>query len=396
MQINGIMTCRIGSYMHIGNYQKQNAAVILLMIMIIVSGCNGNKEIKRQTEVSAAYSDSIKKAITSNEPDQLANVFRVIDEIKISGKDIGTLIRLKTTDSGKILILYESFMKQSVIAAYSHKGEWINNIGKPGVKPGEFRYATDIVSTEGKRVFVTDYKTSRISTFAENGQFESSFIIPQKYSASKIVEDSDNGVLYVGGHKRIANGMLAVHKYGKNGAYLGSFVPLSDQAVKRGYTIMADIFMDSVDGWTYVAFPFEYKVYRLAPNGNVSTIIESNEKPFKLPDKDIPVLDKDNLIRSERIMNEWYANWTPIVGIYAIANRKMVVQYRVCDPLLYRIDIWSIPENRRIGSVHTNHLLMAKDKEGSLYCLENIERKAQTEYVIKKMELQKKWLDKMD
>jgi hypothetical protein len=144
----------------------------------------------------------LKKEITFIDPREfvlgdinISEFAQSINYIPLSTKKMMSFINTHFIGGDKIFVATGGGSAQ--ICVFDINGEYLNDIGKKGRGPGEYRYAhTFTIDNEGQRVYV--YDSDKILVYADNGKFLYDFKIPVEQSRFTEIR-YQNGKIYLFG-----------------------------------------------------------------------------------------------------------------------------------------------------------------------------------------------------
>lgn len=330
------------------------------------------------------YAPALERARDRSQDDGLAAALKIDSKVSLDGARIKNLNQLSVASNGDLYIVdYER--KQA--EAYDREGRYLGPLGEQGNKPGAQLWPTGAAAADGQTVAVADFAGHRVNTFTREGKFLSSFIYtPQGFSAQKVVYDGAGRSFYLLGNRwqrdeaGQVTGAQLVHKYAADGQFIDSYLPFPDSAKALDLYNYDSPAADADRSSLYVALPFDYTIYRLAPDGQLSVFVRGQEPAFRAPSEGINV-EKIPPAESYRRIQNWRLGWTPISAL-VVSGDTLLVQYQSFNPLRYTIDFWSIEKRKKLRSVNTNCALLTKGQDGYLYLLENLEAKGQQRYDI--------------
>jgi len=96
----------------------------------------------------------------------------------------------------------EYFVKdnKSKFLRFNERGELLNQIGKRGQGPGEYRYVSDFeIYPETRNVYVTGGKLNQIMIYSPDGKFKSSINITAKYTSAFGISGNNFVLFYMDG-----------------------------------------------------------------------------------------------------------------------------------------------------------------------------------------------------
>jgi hypothetical protein len=250
------------------------------------------------------------------------------------------------------------------VRQFSATGEYIRRIGgeKAGTQPGALLFPSDVDVGE-KELLVSDFKQTRISRFSLRGDFVGSFSTAgERYSAKNVF--SASGEVFVCGN-RYATGLQTVHRYGGDGGFRNSMLTMPEPARKLNLDTFDDCLAATSPRETVLAFPYEYKVYRIA-NGQASALELARPTEFRGPARPL-IFEGVKQDRYRLLFETWKAEWTPLENIALLPSDGLAIEYRTYNPLRYSVDLWDLKNERRVKTIHTNYRLLAADGDGRLF-----------------------------
>jgi len=331
---------------------------------------------------SKQYRGALKTAIDNAAKDELGRTLNSAERITLSGSDIQSLSRLRIAENGSLLLLD---FDRAVAELYDGSGRFVRSIGSKGSSPGNYEWPSGIAQRKDGSIAICDFRVHRVNLYSAEGGFLRSFIYsPQVFSAQQMVYDSQADSFYLYGNRwqndpsGKAVGADLIHKYSAAGEFLGSQLPFPDQGKPLNLYAYDDPAIDIASGSLYVALPFGYTVYRLTADKRASPFIADTPRAFRPPSTEMSAMKKSDLDPSE-LVQEWLLTWTPINALL-ISQDRLFLQYQTFSPLRYTIDTWSLTSGKRLATRHTNHEMMARDQEGYIYFLDNVETRGQQKY----------------
>ena len=372
---------------------KSKSTVALLILALAAAGlqCGGRRraaDAGAQSTV-AVKSKNFKRALDmarQSEPDdQLGRVADVVGKVRLSGKRLDSLDELRVLGDGALVALDA---ERQAVEMFDGSGEFRRDIGAKGGRPGNYNWPSGVAEAAGGDIAVSDFQAHRVNLFSKDGAFSRSFIYTaQQYSAQRILYDGPTKSFYLFGNRwqhdgeNRVTGADLVHKYNEAGEYVASYLPFPGWAKGLDLYGHDSPALDVQGGDLYVALPFEYKVYKLTPRGELTCLLEGAQPEFKAPETGI--VWREGSGNSERLLHwqDWRLTWTPIVGLVVDGDR-MLVQYQTFNPARYTLDVWSLAGARKLASATTNRLLLSKGPDGSVYFLSNLDTKGQDEYEV--------------
>lgn len=361
----------------------------ILVYLLFISGCSSKTKNPlpalpaQVTEQFQEYSNALTEAGNSSNNDEFDKQFVNNSTIRIDGESVKSLSRLR---GGKDGYLYICDFDRKTVSQFDSQGNYKRSFGNSGNEPGSHVFPTSVVETSDSSIAITDFQSYRVNLFSNSGSFKDSFIYsPQSFSAQDLIFNEANNSFYLFGNKWQTNetgetiGSELLHKYSSDGEYLNSQLQFPDEFKDLGLYNYSSPALDVSSGVIYLVLPFDYTVYRVDPNDELSVFIKANKKDFKQP---MSKLD-DAIVRSDphKSVQSWRLHWTPIVGLVATGN-ELIVQYQTFNPLRYTTDIWSISTKKIKATLKTNHLLLGRDSDNMFYFLKNLDSKEQVEYEI--------------
>ncbi len=376
----------------------------ILYLLMLASVCLLQCSPRQNLPVtkSAAVSDSqgvpaqpdefglaLEKARQGMNADQIASVFDIEAEIPFPGTRINALGQLRVGhDSTIIIVDYE----RKLAELYDSSGRFVRPIGGVGNEPGSHLWPSDVAEVAEGRIAVSDFQSHRVNLFSKDAEFLSSFIYtPQNFSAQTLLYDDVTRCFYLYGNRwqndetgRLVGADL-VHKYSESGEFIASYLPFPESAKALDLYTYDHPAMDIVDGNLFVALPFDYTVYRLTPDGQLSTYLTENGIEFKSPASGLEAKQRTPA-EAYSYIQSWRLTWTPINNLI-VDGDKLLVQYQTFNPLRYTIDMWSATTKKKIASVKTNYSILTRGRDGYVYLLKNLESKGQERYEVVRAKL---------
>ncbi|HEX8337615.1 MAG TPA: hypothetical protein VF621_12850 [Pyrinomonadaceae bacterium] len=286
-------------------------------------------------------------------------------------------------DGGFSVVDYE----RKTVGSYDRDGVFVRPVGGSGNRPGSQVWPSDAVAAGDGATAGADFQGHRVNVFGGDGKFLSSFIYtPQNFSAQRVIYDDTTRAFYLYGNRwqmgpnGTLDGAALLHKYSAEGKFVGSYLPFPEQAKALDLYNYNTAALDIDQGEVFVALPFEYKVYRLTPNGELSTYLVGKDTTFTAPAEGLEPA-KRSPKEAYRYVQNWRLKWTPITNL-VVEKDKLLVQYQTFNPLRYTVDVWSRATKKKLSTFGTNHIILTQDSEGHIYFLENLEAKGQDRYDI--------------
>lgn len=328
------------------------------------------------------FDAALEKARRGGEAEGIAGVLQIDSEVSLPGGRIKNLGQLRVGRDGTIMVVdYE----RKLAEVYDRGGRFVRQVGGTGNEPGAHVWPSDVAETDGGRVAVSDFQTHRVNLFEGDGSFQSSFIYtPQNFSAQSMLYDDVTRSFYLYGNRWQNDeagqlvGAELVHKYSEGGDFIASYLPFPDAAKPLDLYAYDHPAMDIARGNLFVTLPFDYTVYRLTPEGQLSTFLKGSGDAFRPPASGL-VAKQRTPAEAYRYVQNWRLTWTPISGL-ASDGDTLLVQYQTFDPLRYTVDLWSAATGKKIASVKTNYAVLTKGRDGYVYLLKNLESKGQESY----------------
>lgn len=334
---------------------------------------------------SGNFELALEKARQNEGRDEITRAVEVAATIRLRGRELASLDELKVKADGSLLVVDSE--RQSV-EMFDGEGAHRRAVGARGSRPGHYVLPSGVSESGQGAIAVSDFKAHRVSIFSAEGEFARSFIYTaQKYSAQRITYEPLTKSFYLFGNRwqhdqqnRLVGADL-LHKYNEAGEYVGSFIPFPEAAKSLDLYGHDSPALDVRDGHLYLALPFEYKIYRLSPAGELTAPVEGGGAPFRAPATALTW--RPGSAPAERVADwqDWRLTWTPIVGL-AVEGDALMVQYQTFDPLRYRVDIWSLRGRRKLATLATNHALLTRGADGFVYFLNNLDARGQGQYEI--------------
>jgi hypothetical protein len=359
-----------------------------LLLCLCVLQCTSVKRAAETRPASAPklpdrYSEAVAAALQSGEKDELTTRFRVNVKVPVSGGHLKGISRLRVLPGGELLVL-DAVGKQAGV--YDRSGKYLNPVGGRGNKPGYYSTPSDVAVGGDGTIAVSDFQLHRVNIYTPDGKFQRSFIYtPQGFSAQRIVYSGKARSFFISGNRwqndadGITLGALLIHKYTESGDFESSFLPFPEKFKALDLYASDTLAMDVDGDYLYAAFPFDYKVYRLASGGEPSTLIAQAPPSFAEPTSGLNLSGTDE--DAESNARNWQLTWTPITSLIADGD-TLLLQYQTFDPLRYTLDGWSLRSKKKLFSLKTSRKLMAK-RGGDFYFLDNLETKDQPQYVLR-------------
>lgn len=370
------------------------SACLILPLSLLVSQCTFRKSAAQSqgqsgppdTAAAVATDDefaaALRRAQQSAQSDGLGRAFEVESKISIAGGDLTNLSQLRANADGSFSVVDYDRKK---VGVYDRAGAFVRPVGDSGNQPGAHVWPSDAVAASDGATAVSDFQGHRVNVFGADGKFLSSFIYtPQNFSAQRVIFDDTTRSFYLYGNRwqMSPNGQLEgatlLHKYSPEGKFAGSYLPFPEEAKALDLYNYDAPSLDIDRGEVFVTLPFDYKVYRLTPEGDLSTFLTGKETAFKGPTEALES-KKRPPEEAYRYVQNWRLKWTPITNL-VVEKDKLLVQYQTFNPLRYTVDIWSRATKKKLMSFDTNHIILTQDSEGHVYFLDNLEAKGQQRY----------------
>lgn len=370
------------------------SACLVLPLSLLVSQCTFRKSAAQSQEQSgptaaaaAAAADdefaaALRRAQQSAKSDGLGRAFKVESKISLAGGDVANLSQFRANADGSYSVVdYE----RKRVGVYDRAGAFVRSVGGSGNQPGSHVWPSDAVAAGDGATAVSDFQGHRVNVFGADGQFRSSFIYtPQSFSAQRVLFDDTTRSFYLYGNRWQMSpsgqlvGATLLHKYSPEGKFVDSYLPFPEEAKALDLYSYDTPALDIDRGEIFVTLPFDYKVYRLTPEGELSTFLTGRETAFKGPAEGLDA-KKRSPEEAYRHVQNWRLKWTPITNL-VVERDKLLVQYQTFNPLRYTVDVWSRATKKKLMSFDTNHIILTQDSEGYVYFLENLEAKGQERY----------------
>jgi hypothetical protein len=176
------------------------------------------------------------------------------------------------------------------VEMFDKTGVFSHVIGESGNGPGRHLWPSDVCLLESARLAIPDFQSHRVNIFSLEGIFLSSFTYtPQKFSAQRLLYNDETHDFYLYGNRWINDdkgqllGATLVHNYSEHGEFKSSYLDFPDWA--RKLDLYSHDFPAATieSGKVYIALPFEYKIYQLNGDGNLTTILADNNSTFIAP-----------------------------------------------------------------------------------------------------------------
>ncbi len=320
---------------------------------------------------------------TSTDGEKFENVF--IEKGRISLREsrqyaIGSISDAGVSNAGKI---YLADPQNHCVAVYSPVGQLIQQIGRQGMGPGEFQLPL-CLELYDKTIYVSDIRTSRVSLFAETGEFLNSFVTSAEHYVPEEIKINSKGNIYLNGPAFDAPQnpkAYQLHKYSTKFDYEKSFYPFNRKIVElnlwseRGITL--DI--DDLDN-LYIAEPIEYKISKYNESGEFLASFTRNAK-FYIPPSRLPDMPEKKEEQAAAALRAWLPTWTHLIRLVCYKG-MVLVQFRVHQPKQYLIEIFDYDGNYVTGEILTDNLLLCSGKDGFLYFLTSVPSEAVDDYSI--------------
>ena len=162
-----------------------------------------------------------------------------------------------------------------------------------------------------------------------------------------------------------------VHTYDKSGHYQKSVLRFPDRFLPLNLIACdtPEVYADSAANTVYIALPFDYKVYSLAPSEKISSII--NEKPARFRE---PATRCDPKAGPEGVkeFQSWLLTWTPIVAIWQ-DGAYFLIEYQTFDPLRYTVDVRDLHTHRLLAQLGTNYRYLTTDTLGQEWFVRDVD-----------------------
>jgi hypothetical protein len=371
-------------------------ACLTLLLSLLVSQCTSGKRAALSPARAAppaaapaaaaddAFAAALRRAQQSAQSDGLGRAFRVESKVSLSGADVTALSQFRVNgDGGFSVVDYE----RKAVGRYDGDGALVRRIGGGGNRPGSQVWPSDAFPAGDGTTAVADFQGHRVNVFGRDGKFLSSFIYtPQNFSAQRVIYDDTARAFYLYGNRwqvgpnGTLDGATLLHKYSAEGKFVGSYLPFPEEAKALDLYNYNTAALDIDAGDVFVSLPFEYKVYRLTPEGDLSTYLVGKDTAFRGPAEQLEPA-KSSPEEAYRHVQNWRLKWTPITNL-VVEKDKLLVQYQTFNPLRYTVDVWSRSTKKKLATFDTNHVILTQDSEGYVYFLENLEAKGQERYDI--------------
>jgi hypothetical protein len=370
------------------------SACLILLLSLLRSQCtfrrssaqapgqSGPRDAVAAVAADDAFAAALRRAQQNAGSDGLGRAFKVESKISLEGGEVASLSQFRANaDGGFSVVDYD----RKKVGVYDRAGAFVRPVGGSGNQPGSHVWPSDAVAAGDGATAVSDFQGHRVNLFGGDGKFLSSFIYtPQSFSAQRVLFDDTTRSFYLYGNRwqMSPNGRLdgatLLHKYSPEGKFVGSYLPFPEEAKAFDLYSYDTAALDIDRGEVFVTRPFDYKVYRLTPEGDLSTFLTGKETAFKAPTEGLEA-KKRSPEESYRYVQNWRLKWTPITNLI-VEKDKLLVQYQTFNPLRYTVDVWSRTTKKKLMSFDTNHIILTQDSEGYVYFLENLEAKGQGRY----------------
>lgn len=132
---------------------------IYLIIKILSSNSDESKEFRN---------DRIKTELIIN-ANKFNDLFELYEEIKLKGKMLGSIIRIKKMPNGHFGIIDDSSKRLNI---FNPEGQFIKTVGGLGEGPGEYLNAADFTFDNEGNVYILDPGLYKLLSFDGQGNFK--------------------------------------------------------------------------------------------------------------------------------------------------------------------------------------------------------------------------------
>jgi hypothetical protein len=102
---------------------------------------------------------------------------------------LGKISAVHMTTGGDIIIVDRRFAR--TVLVFNNQGKFVRQLGRQGRGPGEYLDLAYVISNKQNEIIIGDYALSRISFFAGDGRFLSSFNVPHRIEGLLISEKNE-------------------------------------------------------------------------------------------------------------------------------------------------------------------------------------------------------------
>ena len=335
-------------------------------IPLVTSTCSPADAPSSRTIVErragAIFERALATAQSATADDELHSAFRAVDEIVLDGPQLARLSLARLT-TNRLLVVMDNVTP--TVELFDLAGAHRATVGGPGIGSSLYGLPLSIVDWDDGLVGILDARRARLGLYRSTGQYDHTMLLAQhNVLPINIARDPATARLtYVMGRRSSTEpndtGAFVehlVHGVDNNNRLMWSAVEFPSErdfpSSRADYSPSFALPHDTL----YVAFPFQYRIHAVAPDGSATTIVDASVAAFQPPATPL-MIDGQNQEEVLGIWQDWRVSWTPIVAV-AVHGDQLFVQYQVFDPLRYAIDVWSVATGDRLHSLRTNHRLL--------------------------------------
>ncbi|MFN3872192.1 MAG: 6-bladed beta-propeller [Ignavibacterium sp.] len=161
-------------------YKVIIAVVLILIIFLIINQLTSHSQKALDFRNDKIKTELIKEAKNFND------LFELTEEVKLEGKLIGSIKKIKMMPSGHFGVIDESSKQLNI---FSSRGKFIKSIGGIGKGPGEYLYAVDFTFDNEGNIFILDPILYNIYYFDKQGNYRWSMKIIDQAENILVVDD---------------------------------------------------------------------------------------------------------------------------------------------------------------------------------------------------------------
>jgi hypothetical protein len=213
------------------------------------------------------------------------DIFEKIAEIQLEARPecaIGYISDLAVDAEGR-LIFADAIRSQGVYI-FSPEGKFIQELGRRGQGPGEYRNPGSVeIGREGD-IWVADPMVNRILIYDRKWQFVRAILgkAPNFTYFLHLGPKDEIFMFRSQANPRRPDASDTVLRFDSEGKMIASFAPCPEEAVKIDFTSMTDGLDIDKDGFLYEMNPLFYRIRKFAPDGKFITSFTRKTKLFKI------------------------------------------------------------------------------------------------------------------
>jgi hypothetical protein len=248
------------------------------------------------------YEDGVKVIKNPNEPLLGEIEFELEEDLSVGNEEDENymfygIVKIAVSSEEKILVLDGG---NGRILKFDRDGKYIQTIGRKGQGPGEFEAPLAIHLDSKDQIYVYDSRRRNIHVFDNDGNFKKTIKPPG--SLFHFGTTNDGNFLMIN-NKELTQSLILIDPEGnlinKIACYTFQLPPrIKGHMLYNSYTHRLHFFPISRGGGIY-AHSSRYRLFVIAPSGNISYAIEVERPPESISKK-----DKDSLIDQYLKMSE--------------------------------------------------------------------------------------------